>query len=202
MRHSTHAFVAAFTVAIATTSAACVRTGESAETTDSTAVGYTDSARRADSIRMAGSIMRTPARDADHEFLRNMIDHHEALIQVATTAEVRSTMAAVQTDANKVRTKQTEDQQRLIKLAQTTYGDSVQPMLTETGRSTSDSLQVVAGAGFDNAFYSTVIAHHRAGLRMIDEMMPRLMNAEVKKVATKMKSDQQREIAALEKKTK
>jgi uncharacterized protein (DUF305 family) len=42
--------------------------------------------------------------------------------------------------------------------------------------------------------------HHEEGIKMIDQFSPRLTNAELKQMATKMKADQTKEIAELRRK--
>jgi uncharacterized protein (DUF305 family) len=64
----------------------------------------------------------------------------------------------------------------------------------------NDSLQAKSGVEYDRAFYGDVIQHHREGLKMIDDFMPRLTKPDVKQMAEKMKADQQKEIAEFEKK--
>jgi len=63
-----------------------------------------------------------------------------------------------------------------------------------------DALADKTGAAYDRAFYENVIAHHREGIQMIDEMLPKLTNAEIRQKAEKMKADQQKEIGEIEKK--
>ena len=59
-----------------------------------------------------------------------------------------------------------------------------------------------AGAEYDRAFYRHAIAHHRDGIRMTDDVLPRLTKPEVRQMAEKMKADQQKEITQFERKAR
>src|SRR5688500_8660553 len=87
----------------------CARSDEAA-TTD-TAAAPRDSA--AGAAAMPG-MNRPPSKDADHEFLRNMIDHHEGMIQMATAAMTKASQPATQGDAHNVHTKQADEQKKMI----------------------------------------------------------------------------------------
>jgi uncharacterized protein (DUF305 family) len=145
---------------------------------------------------------RPPAKDADHEFLRNMIDHHEGFIQMAMAAMTKASTPATQGDAHNGHTKQAEEQKKMIADVQAMYGETVTPMVMPQHKAMNDSLQAMTGADYDRAYYRMVVAHHREGIRMTDAMLPRLMKPEVKKMAETMKADQQKEITAFERKAR
>ena len=160
-----------------------------------------DTTKPMDHSAMA-SMNRPPAKDADDEFLRMMSDHHEGLIQMASEAMNKSSNTAVQGDAHKLHTKQAEDQKKMVGMAESMYGDKVTPMIMPSNKAMMDSLQAKTGAEYDRAFYSNVIAHHQEGIKMIDDMLPKLTKPDIKQMAERMKSEQQKEIAEFQKKVK
>ena len=132
---------------------------------------------------------RPPARDGDHEFLRMMSDHHEGLIQMATAAMTKAS-APVQ-GAHAIHTKQAEEQERMMDMIQSSYGETLTPMVVPSNQQMIQTLESRTGTEYDQTFYQNVIAHHEEGIRMIDEMTARLTKPEVQQMAQKMKADQQ-----------
>lgn len=143
---------------------------------------------------------RPPAKDAEHEFLRMMADHHEGLVQMATAAMTKASQSATQGDAHKLHTKQADEQKKMIAQVQSQYGETVTPMVLPSNKAMIDSLAAMSGAEYDRTFYRNVIAHHREGIRMTDEFLPRLTKADVKQMAERMKAEQQKEITEFERK--
>ncbi len=184
--------------ALSLLSVSCARSDEGAEA---------NSAAGAPSDSMAGmaampGMNRPPAKDADHEFLRNMIDHHEGFIQMAMAAMTKASNPETQGDAHNGHTKQADEQKKMIADVQSMYGETVTPMVMPEHKMMNDSLQAKSGADYDRTFYRMVIAHHRAGIKMTDALLPRLTKPGVKQMAEKMKADQQKEIAEFERKMK
>ena len=174
---------------------AATDTTAGAAATDSGMVGMSGS-------NMSGMMNRPAAKDADQEFLRMMTDHHEGMIQMGSAAMTKGSTPAVQGDAHMMHTKQMDEQKKMIGMVQASYGEAVMPMLMQSNTSMMESMQAKSGPEYDRAFYENVIAHHREAIKMVDDMMPKLTNAEVKKMAQQMKADQLKEIATLEKKIK
>lgn len=183
--------------------AAC--SGGSDGATDSAAGAAATPAADSSAGSVAGmdhNMNRPAAKDADHEFLRMMSDHHEGMIQMATAAMTKGSNQTVQGDAHKVHTKQQEEQKRMIAMIQSSYGESLTPMVMGSNKTMVDELQSKTGADYDRSFYSNAIAHHREGLQMVDQFLARLQKPEVKQMAEKMKADQQKEITEFEGKAK
>lgn len=171
--------------------------------------GDTDTAAAAESAAgmaaMPGHDMisnRPAAKDADHEFLRMMSDHHEGLIEMATTAMTKATRPETQGDAHGLHTKQEEEQKRMLSMIQSQYNETVTPMVLPSNKAMIDSLASRTGAEYDRTFYRNVVTHHREGVRMIDDFLPRLSRAEVRQLAERMKADQQKEIVEFESKAR
>lgn len=155
------------------------------------------------SAGMAGHDMnRPPAKDADHEFLRMMSDHHEGLVQMATAAMSKGSNPTVQGDAHRLHTKQQEEQKKMIDMVRTSYGENVMPMIVPSDKTMLDELQAKSGAEYDKSFYRNVVAHHREGIRMMDDFAERVTREAVKQMIQTMKADQQKEIAEFERKAR
>lgn len=154
-----------------------------------------------DHSTMAG-MNRAPAKDGDHEFLRMMSDHHEGMIRMATDAMAKGSTPTVQGDAHKMHTKQAADQKKMVGMVQSAYGETVTPMVMPSNQAMIAALQGKTGAEYDRAFYQNVIAHHREGIKMTDDLMSKLAKNDVRQMAQTMKSEQQKEITEIERKMK
>lgn len=185
-------------VGAAVISTACSRTDRPADTTGAAAAP--DSSANA----MAGmpGMNRPPAKDAEHEFLRKMVDHHEGLIQMAMAAMTKASKPSTQGDAHQLHTKQMDEEKRMIDMVRSMYGETVTPMAMPEHKAMNDSLETKSGAEYDRTFYRNVIAHHREALKMVDDFAPRFTKADIRQMAEKMKADQQREITQFEPKAK
>lgn len=179
--------------------AACGKNNEaaSADSAVATSDGAAGTATSADH-----SMNRAAAKDADHEFLRMMSDHHEGMIQMATAAMTRGSNATVQGDAHRLHTKQLDEQKRMLGMVQSSYSEAVMPMAMGSNKTMVDQLSTKSGAEYDRAFYGTVVAHHREGVKMIDDFLGRLTKPEVKQMAERMKADQQKEMTEFESKSR
>lgn len=152
-----------------------------------------------DHSKMAG-MDRGPAKDADHEFLRMMSDHHEGLISMMDAAMERASSTQAKADAKKLHDKQHEERDRMVGMIKSSYGETIEPMVMAHNEAMNDSLQQKSGAAYDRDMYRHVVMHHREGVEMIDRFLPRLRNADVKSMADRMRADQQREITEFERK--
>lgn len=180
---------------------ACSGGGDNAST--DTAGGTTAPAATSDTS-MAGmdhsamGMNRSAPRDSNQVFLRMMSDHHEGLFALVDTA--RPTLGATaKADAEKMVTMQKGEQDHMLQMLRADYRDSVTPMIMPSNRA---MIQAVAGAGAsdaDRVFYQQVIAHHREAIQMAERLQPHLTGMS-RQMADKARTDQQREIAALEKK--
>lgn len=147
---------------------------------------------------MMAGVDRGPAKDADHEFLRMMSDHHQGLVTMMEAAMNRASSAEAKADAHELHTKQAEERDRMVGMIRSSYGETIEPTVMPGNISMNDSLQQKSGADHDRDMYRHIVMHHREGIQMIDRFMSRLQKAEVKSMAEKMRADQQREIVAFE----
>ena len=180
------------TAAAADTSAAATATPVS---TADTSMGGMDHSK------MAGA-GHGPAKDADHEFLRMMTDHHEGLVEMMEPAMNRARSADVKADAKRLHHKQQQERDQMVAMIQKMYSESHQPTVMPNNKAMNDSLQAESGTEYDRDMYRHVVMHHREGVQMIDRFLPRLQNADVRSMAEKMRADQTREITEFEAKTK
>ena len=179
--------------------AACAggESGAGGDTAAGTGAASGDTAAAgADHSNMAAN--RGPARDADHEFLRMMSDHHQGLVDMASAAMTKASTQQTQGDAHQLHTKQEQEQRQMVDMVRTAYNETLRPVAMPNNRAMNDTLQQKSGAEYDRTFYRMVIDHHREGIRMMDEFRPRLQRAEVRQMLDKMRADQQREIGELE----
>jgi uncharacterized protein (DUF305 family) len=145
-----------------------------------------------------GGIQHAAARDADQEFARMMVDHHQGMIVMAQQAMERGSTDAVKNEAHQMHQKQETEQKELLALLQREYQDTHQPTVMPSNQAMADSLSAKQGADYDMAFRMHTIAHHREGIQMIDQFLPRLMRPELRSMAERMKADQQADIQKLE----
>lgn len=144
-------------------------------------------------------VVHDAPRDADQEFLRGMLDHHESMIRMAALAADSGTAASVKTDGQKLRDKQSQERTDMAAMLQRDYNDSHQPMVMATGQQMIDELtRTPRGKEFDRMFYHHTIMHHQEGIKMVDQFLARLQKPEVRQMAEKIKADQQKEITEFE----
>lgn len=192
MRHYFARFAIAASVFIAT---ACAG-GDNADTS---AAGDTAApAATTPAGHTMADMNRPAARDADHEFLRGMVDHHEGMIQMATAAMTQGSTQQVKDDAHRMHTKQLAEQKQMQAIVRANYGEEVMPMVMPTNKTMIDALQQRSGTEYNRTFYQNVIQHHREGIQMMNDFEGRVQRADVKQMITRMKADQQREIQELE----
>jgi uncharacterized protein (DUF305 family) len=146
----------------------------------------------------ADSAAPAAARDADQEFARMMVDHHQGMIVMAQQAMERGSTEAVKTEAHGMHQKQETEQKELLALLQREYQDTHQPTVTPSNRAMADSISAKQGADYDMAFRMHTIAHHREAIQMVDQFLPRLTRPELRTMAERMKADQAAEIQKLE----
>lgn len=152
-----------------------------------------------DTMAAMPGMATTPARDANQEFLRMMVDHHQGMLQMTDTA-LKKAGAEVRAEATKMRAAQRAEQQRMLAMLNAQYGENKMPMVTAGNESMITMLSGASGAAFDRQFREHVIMHHQEAIKLVDQFLPRLTNAELRQMAEKMKADQTREIAELRKK--
>lgn len=136
--------------------------------------------------------------DPDRDFLRMMSDHHKGLTEMAHPAkEMKLPVAA---DAKKLDTKQDAELDKMVTMLEKQYKDPYAPKIMPSNQAMIDALKGKTGADYQKTFYQNVIQHHQEGIKMMDEYLPKLKDAEVKAMAEKMKADQTKEISEFQQK--
>lgn len=148
----------------------------------------------------AGTMAGMDMASADRDFLRMMSDHHEGLAVMATAAMTKASRSGTQGDAHNLHTKQAAERDSMLAMLRTAYSDTHAPTVMPGHRAQNDSLQALSGTSYDRTFYRMVIGHHREAIAMIDSTLPHLTKDDVKRMAEKMKADQQKEITAFQSK--
>lgn len=144
---------------------------------------------------MAGMQHAAVARDADQEFARMMADHHQAMIVMAQQAMERGSTEALKTEAHSM---YQNEQKELFALLQRGKQDTHQPTVMPSNRAMADSLSAKQGADYDMAFRMHTIGHHREGIQMIDQFLPRLTRPELRTMAERIKAGQSADIQKLD----
>ena len=183
--------------------AACAGSNDSAEGDTGTAAGQTaaggDTAAGTDHSNMPG-MNNGPAKDADHEFLRKMSDHHEGMIVMLNGAPDKATSATAKADARKLIDEQGAERDSMLAMIKRDYNETHMAMAMQSAKSMAADLQQKSGVAYDRDMYGHVIMHHQEGVKMIDDFLPRLTKAPVRQMAEKMRADQQREIQEFQRK--
>lgn len=145
------------------------------------------------------AMQTTPAKDADQEFLRMMVDHHQGLIEMGDTALAKNPSEHIRMDVREMGQKQRAEQKQMIGMLKSDYSEDKMPMVMPSNASMISEVASKSGADLEKTFRENVIKHHEEALKMIDDYLPKAVKPTLKSMATKMKSDQQKEIAELKK---
>jgi uncharacterized protein (DUF305 family) len=178
--------------------------GDTAAATSTTASAGTatagDSMAGMDHSNMPG-MSSTPAKDADQEFLRMMVDHHEGLTEMLDPALQKASSQTAKADAKKVHDKQHQEQEQMLGMLKTSYDETKMPMVMPSNQPMVDDLKnSPSNAAYDKKMYGHIVMHHQEGIKMIDQFLPRLTKPELKQMAEKMRADQQKEIQEFQRK--
>lgn len=190
---------------------ACAKSGSDDAAADSSATAASPAAMSHDSgmtgmahgdSGMAGmSNMAGMTGNPDRDFLRMMSDHHRGMIALAhATVDRKDASAGVREDARKFDAKQDAELDSMTTMLEQSFKDAHTPKIMPEHKAMIDSTLAKKGPAFDRAFRETVIKHHQGAIQMVDDYLPKLSDAKLKTMAQRMRSDQQREIAELERK--
>jgi hypothetical protein len=169
----------------------------------------------ADHLTMAADTPRTalpppaPARrvspptDADHHFLRDLVDLHEGMILLAHAAMERehgrhgggddpALAADSYRDAEKM---------RIRALLDSIYGDPFEPAASARARAQIDSILRLRGEEFERGFEWFTRRHHQETIALIDRSLPQLRRVPVIALARQIRDRHAKELAALERPT-
>lgn len=139
----------------------------------------------------------TATATPDAQFLMQMSDHHQGLIQMAEAAHQKSDIT-VHDLATRLSQQQQQEQQQMLQMLQTSFQQQHTPSVMPQNQAMLDSLQAQSGPAYDRAFRQAVIRHHQEGIAMIDQYLPQFTNPQVRQRAEQMRAQQQREIQELQ----
>jgi len=157
-----------------------------------------DSTTHSTNTQMSG--MGNMTGDPDRDFLRMMSDHHKGLVAMVHPTLDKKENLAVKGDARKMDKAQDAELDKMITMLDQQFKDAYTPSVMPDNQRMVDELNGKSGADYSRTFLKNVIAHHQQAIKMVDDYLPKAKNAQVKAMAEKIKSDQTREIAALQKK--
>ena len=184
----------------ATLLSACSKADNAGTDTSQAAVASVPAPPAADT-GMAGmdhsSMQTTPARDADQEFLRMMVDHHQGLLALGDTALARNPSEHIRMDVREMGQKQRAEQKQMIAMLKSDYSEDKMPMVMPSNVQMISEVASKTGKDLDRTFREKVIAHHEEAMKMVDDFAPRFTKPVVRTMAARMKTDQQKEIAKL-----
>lgn len=146
------------------------------------------------------SSMKNMTGDPDRDFLRMMSDHHKGLIAMAHPTIESKEALSVKADAKKLDAKQDSEIEKMVSMLSKEWKDDYTPSVTPSNQKMVDELKGKSGDDYSRTFLKNVVMHHEQAVSMINEYLPKGKNAEVKKMAEKMKVDQQREITEFNRK--
>ena len=192
---------ASLVVGLVILGSACSKSDSGSRDTATATTATTPVAGDTTSGSMAGmdhsAMTNTPAKDPDQEFVRMMVDHHEGVIAMADTALSKNPSQSVRAEATKMKEKQAAEQKQMIDMLKSDYAEDKMPMLMPSNAQMIAQVASKSGADLDKTFRQQVIAHHEEGLKMIADYESKLTKPAVRTMTTRMKSDQQKEIAEL-----
>lgn len=143
------------------------------------------------------TMISTPARDPDQEFVRMMVDHHQGMISLADTALAKNPSEHTGVRARDMRRKQLVEQTRMVAMLKKDYGDDKMPMLMGSNARMISEVASKTGVELDRTFREKVVAHHEEALEMIADYESKLTKPAVRTLARNMKAEQQKEIREL-----
>ena len=133
--------------------------------------------------------------DPNRDFLRAMVDHHAGILALIDAAMPRLTDTPKK-DARPLRDSQAGEQRELLRLLRAA-GDTLPPVVSAADRATADEVRRATFGGVAaRAFYARAVAHHAAGIALIDRALPGL-TGEVKGIAERMRASHAPEMAQL-----
>lgn len=138
--------------------------------------------------------------DPDRDFLRMMSDHHMGMIAMAHPTMDFKGELSVKDEAKKLDKNQDAELEKMSTMLSKQWNDDYTPSIMPSNQKMVNDLSGKSGNDYSRTFLKNVVMHHTQALKMIDEYLPKAKNAEVKRMAEKMKADQAREIAEFNKK--
>ena len=148
-----------------------------------------DSAPRARAEDVVRLPPLSPARDADHHFLRHMLDHHERVILVAHEQMMEPAGHAAHgggADPGELDSRLDAEKSEMLALLSKLYGETYSPRPDVTG---ADAREV--GAGEEGpAVQAKLASEFREGAALVDRSLPELTRPAVRALARRLRASQ------------
>jgi len=171
----------------------CVQNAADVARADSTA---TDAAARGDTTAREWAIT-----DPERQFLRIMADHHAGMAALARTAQERAADSSVRATAQRLAARYAAEGAEVLLLLRRLHDDAHRAMATPVAQAMNDSLRQTPPAAVGRGFAEAAAAHFRADLVVIDRYLPSLRHPEVKALAQRLREEEARELAEVERLT-
>jgi hypothetical protein len=145
----------------------------------------------------------SPPRDADHHFLRDLVDHHEGMILLAHAAMEREhgRHGGGDDPALAADSYRDAEKQRIRAVLDSVYGDAFEPAVPPRVRAETDSILRLEGEEFERGFEGFTRRYHRETIAMIDRALPGLRRAPVIMLARQIRDRHAKELSVLERPT-
>ena len=137
---------------------------------------------------------------ADHDFLRMMSDHHKGLILMAHETIERKDPLGVKADARRIDKEQDQELDKMVTMLDEQFKDAYDPKVSAENKAMVEAMLPLKGAAYDSAFRQNVIKHHRQGIQMMEDALPKLTRPELRAMVEEMKAAQTKEITEQERK--
>jgi len=139
----------------------------------------------------------------EKRFLDMMSHHHEGGIEMAQACQQKAVRAELKQLCSKMASNQGLERQQMMDWLKSWYQDQggmpkaeLEKMMAEHKQHMA-KLNTLKGEAFDRAFIGTMINHHQQGVMEARVCTGRADHAELKQLCTKMRGDQEKEIATM-----
>jgi uncharacterized protein (DUF305 family) len=133
----------------------------------------------------------------DRDFIDGMVPHHQAAIDMAKVAQRKAEHPELKQLADAIVADQDGEIAQMKAWRKAWYGsDEIAPGLGghQMGGMDTDLAQLEAAVPFDKAFIDAMIPHHQSAIDMAKEAQTKATHQEIKDLAGRIVSAQQREI--------
>lgn len=150
-------------------------------------------------MSMNRDMMAAVGANAADNWVRKMIPHHRGAVEMARIVLQNNPTADVAKMAQQTIDKQTKEAEDLEKMVKQGAPDQQSAALYEPSmKQMQQEMMAATGADASETWMRKMIAHHRGAIAMSEVVLKQNPPADVRRKAEKTKSDQQKEIAMLE----
>lgn len=136
---------------------------------------------------------------SDGELLAMMIAHEEAGVRLANAGSTQCQMDKVRDMAKDLSKEQTNDLKELREMARKHPSDWQMPAaMMEKQRRMGEMMKQASGPQADQQFLDSMIAHHQAGIRTMQNSLANITDGDLKDTVEKMIKEQKEEVTQLQ----